>query len=1255
MRGFWLSPLRRLPAFGYGNCETENSGVNSPHRSHEPTVRQFDNAWRDGQSPRIDDFLPADDSNQTRILVDLIRTELKYLAKSGQDVRVEDYSEKFPQLAEDETAILELIDAEYQLRQRFEPHVSTSEYESRFPHLREKLSAHLATVIGDPQADRPTMPADVPSISGYRIEGVLGRGGMGVVYRARQIGLDRLVALKMLLVGQGDDPEALARFRAEAQSVAALQHPNIVQVYDVGEYDGRPYFSMEFVRGTSLADALARTPQSPQAAAAIVEVLARAMHVAHQRGIVHRDLKPANVLISDFGLRTEASNAQTEHAPQSQVVFQSAIRDPQSTIKIADFGLAKRLEGGSTDTHTGSILGTPSYMAPEQASGRVREIGPAVDVYALGAVLYECLTGRPPYKAATGWETIKLVLTAEPVPPARLQPTVPRDLETICLKCLEKETSRRYPSADDLANDLRRFQRHEPVVARPVGVLDRAWRWATRNPKVAALLCTLAAVLVVGLTAVTVLWRLADQRRIAAEQAGLQAATERDNAVAANARTRAALDDMTSVETLGWLKTERRLLPEQKAFLHRALKYYEGFAAESADTLHSRTALAKAQFRVGLILQTLGQHAEAEVAYRRAAIVQESLVSESPGVEHQAALGHTLNNLASLSVDMGRQSEAKSYYLRALGVRERLVKKNPEASVHRRELAATNQSLAKLHRALGDTQAADVALHKAVDIAERLAAEEPSDEADREVASLLNELALLNAYLGKKGDAESLHVRAIQLQKNLAERSPDVAVNRVELGDSLYNLANLYDDIGRYDDSIEHHRRALELRERIANEFPAVPAYRRKLANGLKSLALVLSRHGKRTEAEVAHRRAKASFEQLVHDQPDVPEFRHLLAGSMVSIAQILRDRGTMAEALLMYQQALIIRKRLVEEHPDLPEYRQELAGCHNGLANLFAMERKRPESIAEYRQAVTHLNRLAHEHPAVLIYRQELGLSLNNLALALRNDKQTSEAEAACRQSLELRERLAAEHPTPPHQQGLANTLDLLATILDARGRLEDAIAACRRSMEIREKLLVEHPKVVQNRQRLVASYDTMGNLLRRKSPEESLEWFNKAMQTLAPELDREAKQPAIRQLAYTIHADRAVAFDQLKRYAEAVRDWNKAVEFASPAGVAEARLRRAKSLVHAGDIQRATGETEALIGLEKATAKDKYDCAAIFALAAGDGGSEREKLESRAIEILNAAIAAGFRDIAKLKADKDFEAIRNLDGWKKIVGTQQ
>jgi WD40 repeat protein/serine/threonine protein kinase len=381
------------------------------------------------------------------------------------------------------------------------------------------------------------VPADWPVLPGYQILSELGRGGMGVVYKARQVRLNRLVALKTIRAGAHAGSAERERFQAEALVVAQLHHPNIVQIYEVGSLPGsnpQPYFVLEYVDGGGLDRFLARKPQPSRLAAELVETLAKAMHCAHQAGIVHRDLKPGNVLLSGEVSGTEGHGSA---AGPSRQPARSTVQGATSTVgstprtqsgpsavlfpKITDFGLAKRLDDDLGRTRQGAILGTPSYMAPEQANGQLQWIGPATDVYGLGAILYEAITGRPPFREATQLDTLQCVRWQDPLPPSRLQPGCPRDLETICLKCLQKDPRRRYASAQELAVDLQRFRNNEPIRARPTPLWEHGWKWVRRQPVLAALLLVMVLSILAGFASVS---RALEQTRT--EERVLRAETE---------------------------------------------------------------------------------------------------------------------------------------------------------------------------------------------------------------------------------------------------------------------------------------------------------------------------------------------------------------------------------------------------------------------------------------------------------------------------------------------------------------------------------------------------------------------------------------------------------------------------------------------------------------------------------------------------------------------------------------------------------
>ncbi len=470
----------------------------------EDVIRQFESAWGGKVRPDLTTFLPTDKPYPLRLLVELVHVDLEFRIRAGEDAQVEVYLQRFPELSES-SILLDLIASEIRLRSQHVQPPPLAEYERRFPHLRDEVAALFSNADSTalkqtrPFATSASQPIDRPNIAGYELGPELGRGGMGVVYQARQLALDRTVAIKVIRAGIHADADDLARFRTEALAVARLQHANIAQVYDVAENDGRPFLVLEYVAGGGLDRKLTAGPISPEDAARLIESLASAVHYAHERGVIHRDLKPANVLVASDGEPLDVSyDSQPSHSWTHK-----------ATLKITDFGLAKLMDSEATRTQTGHLLGTPTYMAPEQAAGRHSDVGPATDVYALGTILYECLIGHPPFQGQSPLDTLALVQQQEPVPPRQMRPKVPRDLETICLKCLEKEPRSRYASAQALADDLGRFMAGKPVYARPVRFWNRGTRWLRRHPAGATAIALSVVLLLAGFTA---LWLVVEKQ-----------------------------------------------------------------------------------------------------------------------------------------------------------------------------------------------------------------------------------------------------------------------------------------------------------------------------------------------------------------------------------------------------------------------------------------------------------------------------------------------------------------------------------------------------------------------------------------------------------------------------------------------------------------------------------------------------------------------------------------------------------------------
>jgi eukaryotic-like serine/threonine-protein kinase len=539
----------------------------------------------------------ADRAPEIQRLLDQALDDQKSSWSRSERTLVEDYLAREPALRGDSEAVLDLIYQEFLLRKDLQEALDPNEFCTRFPELAEALllqlglDAAITMRYKSPAVEAPpskAMYAPKERIGDYQIMAVLGRGGMGVVYKAHDLQLVRMVAIKMIAAGRDASSDQLDRFRSEAQAVARLRHPNIIAVHAIGEHENQPYLSLELAAGGSLAKRLAEGAMAPREAAQIVETLARAVHAAHEAGVVHRDLKPSNILLTADGVP-----------------------------KVSDFGLAKLLDSDSRRTLSGEPLGTPSYMSAEQAAGKARRVGPAVDVYALGAILFQALTGRPPFLGESALDTLKLVISTEVVVPRRLRPDVPRDLETICLKCLEKEPSKRYASALLMADDLRRFLGHLPVVARPVGTVGRLWRWGRRNPWVAALSAAVLGSLIVGM-GVSVLLAI---RAIRAEGA---TRIERDRAQAEAEISKAVkeflqrdmLAQASAFNQSTLLTTPDPDLKVRTALDRAALMIGDRFAGKPVVEASIRQTVGETYYQLGLFPQAL-VHLERALELRR--------------------------------------------------------------------------------------------------------------------------------------------------------------------------------------------------------------------------------------------------------------------------------------------------------------------------------------------------------------------------------------------------------------------------------------------------------------------------------------------------------------------------------------------------------------------------------------------------------------------------------------------------------------
>jgi serine/threonine-protein kinase len=859
---------------------------------------------------------------------------------------------------------------------------------------------------GVPVSPSPACSVELPVVPGYDIHKELGGGGMGIVYLARHVSLNRLVALKMMK--ETAKPREVARFRGEAEAIARLQHPHIVQIHEVGEYHGRTYLALEFIAGGSLDKKLNGTPLPAQQAAPLVETLARAIHYAHQQGIVHRDLKPANILLqAEDNSRQDAkmqSSQEEQEKQEQEPQGRNGPSDPPSALplgvlaswrempfvpKITDFGLARQVGDAAGATPSGVIEGTPSYIAPEQACSTRQDIGPAADVYALGAILYEVLTGRAPFKAATPLETLLQVRADDPVPPRVLQPKTPRDLETICLKCLQKEPRQRYASAQDLAEDLRRFQVGEPIQARPVGALERAVKWVQRKPAAAALwgvsVAAVALLLWLGLARAE---RQAQTTR-AVEQALAEATLLRTQArsgptwdlqawgqaLAAAKRAEALLEGGAGPERLR--QQVRELLAELQAEDQdrRMMERVQDIRLRIADVREGEFDFARADKDYATAFQQYGIEVEtlspAEVADRiRGRPLQEALVAavDDWAIVRRAPEKENAARWQRL-IEIARRADPDPWRNR---FRDILMQDDKVQAL--KDLVAEGKTPAlppSTWNLLGSALAGVGALPEAVQALRQGQQQHPGD-------FWINfQLAL---YLTQ--------MKPPQVDEALRYYTAAVAL-RSHCAAAHLNLGNTFRRKGAWDQALAAYRQAI----RLSKDFPQAHY----------SLGYVLQKKGQLDDAI-------ASFKEVLRLRPDFPEAHYALGYALFK-------KGLLDEAIAAYKEGI----RLKQNYP---------VGHYN-LGVALQKKGQLDTAIASYQRAL----RLQKDYPEVH----------HNLGLALAERGQLDEAIASFKKAL----RLQKDHALTHCALGLA-----LARI----GQLDAAVASCKEALRLKPNLPEAH-----------------------------------------------------------------------------------------------------------------------------------------------------------------------------------------------------
>ncbi len=880
---------------------------------------------------------------------------------------------------------------------------------------------------------------------------------MGVVYQARQVSLNRPVALKMIKAGVLADDADLRRFQNEAEAVALLDHAGVVPVYEVGEHDGQKYFSMKLVEGGNLADKLDEFIANPRAAATLLAETAEAVHHAHMRGVLHRDLKPANILI-----------------------------DSEDHPHVTDFGLAKRVEADVEMTASGAILGTPAYMSPEQASGRRGTITTATDVYGLGAILYALLTGKAPFGSDSLADTLQAVKERPPETPRIHNANVPRNLETICLKCLAKDPRRRYASAQALADDLRCWLDSRPIAARRVGPAERVWLWCKRKPAVAALAASVMLAVVGGTTGIFAVQAKANASLRSANGKLDQANTElkSSNFALDRQRTRAEEREKQAIDAVKrfrdavagnpGLKNNSALESLRKTLLKEPLAFFRSLRASlqaDGDTKPESIArLADAAHDYAHITDEIGDKEDSLRGHVESQAIWERLARDHPqNTEFQAGLAKVYFCQGKLLGDTGRHAEAKKSYERAVAIYEKLTKADPSDTYLQKQFALSQLRRGTLLEDSGKPIEAMKAYESAVAILEKLIKANPTNLNDllnyqSDLAGIYMNIGVLQKNTGQPDEALKSYGKALPIWQKLGTEFPDVVEAQSNLGGIYQNIGTLQLSTGKSTEAMKSFESALAIWRKLTDAHPTVTEFQ----NNLASIHMLIARLQDGTEALESQERAAAIWKKLIDAHPTVTAFRYNLAGVLSNMAatqhnmaQTMKSRGDTAEALALYQKARSNSEAAVRTDGANVQAQVNLSNHHWAIGKLLKETGNPAEALESYARALAIRRRLADLHPADPGFLNSVADYHNDIGILEKELGKPSEAMASYEQARVIKERLTREHPeSPDFACGLAGALSNMAELdFDAK-RFKEARARLRRAITLQKKALATVPR---------------------------------------------------------------------------------------------------------------------------------------------------------------------------------------------------
>jgi serine/threonine-protein kinase len=1138
-------------------------------------------------------------------------------------------------------------------------HVSAARQEEAVPGTRAPVGNE------NEEAEAPaTRPPSVgtPTSSGlrFRILRPHARGGLGEVFVACDEELHREVALKEIQGRHADHPDSRTRFVVEAEITGGLEHPGIVPVYGLGHYaDGRPFYAMRFIRGDSLQQAIeafhkADVPDRDpgERALSLRGLLGRFVDVcnaiayAHSRGVLHRDLKPGNIMLGNYGetLVVDWGLAKAGGGRDPATVSAEGMLRPTSA-------------SGSAPTQMGQAVGTPAYMSPEQAAGRLDLLGPASDVYSLGATLYCLLTGKLPFEGNDDGALLQRVQKGDYLLPRQVKRNTPADLEASCIKAMALRPEDRYASARALADDIEHWLADEPVSAWREPLAVRMRRWLGRHRTLVTGVAAAVLVATVTLSAATLLLMAANQRERQARQdaeANLDLAKE-------------VVDECFNVCKDHPLFQQPGMEKVKKLLLEKTLPFYERMVEQRPIDRGLLWEEADQWYRIGYIEYVLGKTRQARTAYEKARERYDELLKTHPDQHlYQSAQANTHNHLGLLLVDLGEVKEALKAYQHALVLFRKLVKAHPHLHQYGNTLAGTHNNRGTLLLDVGERKEALMEYEQARDLLLQLVKAHPDlHDYQNALAGTHNNLGVALSHLGERKEALKEYLQARDLRLKLVKAHPDLHERQNDLARTHCNIGNLLGNLGESKEALKEYLQARNLQQKLVKAHPDLPQYQYQLAVTHNYLGTLLKELGERKEALKEYEQARALQLKLVKTHPDLPKYQNVLASTHNSLGNLLGELGEWKEALKEYLQARNLQQKLVKAHPDLHHYQQGLASTHNNVGNLLKKQGERKEALKEYLQARDLRFQLVKAHPDRHQYQNDLASTHYNLGILLSELGERKEALKQYQQGRDLQLQVVKAHPDlPNYQNKLALIHYNLGNLQSGLGERKEALKEYLQARELFHKLVKAHPNLPGYGIYLAGTCCNTGNLLRDSGrATESLSHYTEAVTLLRTIHQRYPQNATARLFLRNSHWGRADSLAVLGRHGEAAGDWEQALRLDTGTSSSFFRLQHAESRARAGDYARATTEAEELGRIPSLPGAMQYNLACIYALNAIAAGkdhnrplAEREKrarqYASAAFALVERARRSGFfkdpKAIVHMKKDSDLELLRQSEDFR-------